>query len=81
MKYTTTYFRIMTTEQLTFVCLQAIDTFGPLNAVQLKEKLAMRNIHRTEEEIAEAMENYIDQLPAYSQAFRYAIGFDVRTYK
>lgn len=62
--------------------LKALSMFGPLNAAQLVEKLAMREIVTNEAEVTKEMEAYIASRPGYFlKDSNRATGFSVPTYK
>ena len=52
------------------IVMDALKYFGPMNARQIKEKLALRSIEITDAELADALKDV-----------RYATGFDELTYK
>lgn len=60
---------------------ESVRFFGPLNAQQIKEKLALIHLHFTAEQITDAIEKHLNSLPHNRKEFYYATGFGVTTYK
>lgn len=62
-------------------CRHALRMFGPLNATQLSEKLALRKCIATPTQVTKLMEENLSAMSPTRVEYYVATGFSERTYK